>query len=178
MIDEEYLIDSTGFLPSHKVRPGRLLTDRYKHVDEMCNAQEFIEGIGLDIHSLRENSNDPPDAVYLLEQRRIALELTICGHYTPEKGWYDRFWEREQFLQHLRETIANKSQHKPLVEVSIAFDEVWLFISAVGSNFTKFYIDDLLQGQFFSSNLFTQIWLQLEYHPDLKGGHRPTYRLK
>jgi hypothetical protein len=95
MANEDYLVDTTGFLPLEKVRPGRYLKDGKKHIDEVSNAQDFIVEIGLEISGLRENKIDPPDVMYLQEGNEDASRfLFIHCHQRPAMSPHSQLHHR------------------------------------------------------------------------------------
>ena len=174
MVDGKFDLD--GFLPFEKIRPGRIMVNKFKHVDELGNAQDFIEAMELDVAFLTANKDDPPDAIYQLDNRRIGIELTLCGVTHPNQR--RELWDRDTFVCQLQKTIDKKNAHRNLGNRVERFDELWLFVMGRGSIPTSAYVDEFVKDATFSAVRFSQIWLQLDYEPNAGGGRRPIYQLK
>ena len=201
----------TAFLPPDKMRPGCMLKDSHKHLDELAIGQEFFEAMGLDDRNLIANLQDPPDLIFQFGDKKIGIENTLLVasdgeidskkahlHKLAEKfrqkatatkkseleSEFDQtlgelraleFWTKDYFLRRLRERILAKDVNPEMIETTPQYKENWLFVSVHGANLTNPYLTEYLEGQRFSSKLFSQIWVKLEYDPELKG--HPIYEL-
>jgi hypothetical protein len=209
--DENSYLDMTSFLPTEKMRPGRMLRDSFKHVDELAVGQEFFDAIGLNVQNLSANLSDPPDLIYIEGKKKIGIENVGLGVSQGEmdskllhagklaemyrstqnenkkincKTQFDdaistlrscEWWEHDYFLERLRATIRAKEERETIVEATARFDELWLFINVYGANLLQTYVAPYLEGEFFNSKLFSQIWLKLEYDPTTRA--HPIYKL-
>ena len=177
MNKKEELIDWSQFLLPSKMRPGRFLRNPWKHYDELGNAQDFIEAMGLELNGLYANESDPPDAIYRIAGKVVGVEITFCGAARPEER--SDFWDQPKFIESLKATIEKKNEHAGLRAVASQYDELWLFILCSGGNLVSTYVEGFVKDASFSAELFAQIWLKLDYEPSTIGhGKHPLYRLK
>ena len=192
--DDNDLIDLEGFLPPEKMRSGRMMQRRFRHIDEWGKGQDFLLAMKLDCSTLVATANDPPDLEFKLDGCRIGIELVELidvealkmREQVKKRGNVDlaalrkrEFWSKEDFQNRLTNTIKKKEEHKPLASIVSNFDKLWLFVHTSEESLSSVYVIDHLSNFCIQSRFFSKIMLKLEYEPGFKqsvNGH-PIYEV-
>jgi hypothetical protein len=69
-----------NFLPLQKIRPGRMLKDSHKHIDELAVGRNFLKALGLSDNGLESGPHNlPPDLIFKHGNKLVGIENTSLG---------------------------------------------------------------------------------------------------